>query len=111
MLKPLVWLLHSRNAMMAIPDRSLLIMLLGLSRTAWACTNFMVSPGASDDGSALLSYSCDDGSPYAALIHYPAKPSPSKRELTRRGCSSEGPVRGCTAKYFFERPYKILRRN
>ena len=63
------------------------------ARTAWACTNFMVSPGATADGAAVISYSCD-GPSFAALTHYPASSGPSKRELKRRGCAEEGPSRG-----------------
>lgn len=62
-----------------------------------ACTNFMVSPGASADGSTLMSYSCD-GPPFAALTHYPAQTNKNgtMRQLTRKGCggSQLGPVRG-----------------
>lgn len=66
---------------------------LALLHMAGACTNFMVSPSASADGSTIMSYSCD-GPPFAALTHYPATAPPSKRELKRMGCAQEGPSRG-----------------
>ena len=60
---------------------------------AMACTNFMVSPGASADGSAIMSYSCD-GPSFAALTHYPPRAPGTKRQLKRKGCSEEGASRG-----------------
>lgn len=61
---------------------------------AKACTNFMVSPGASTDGSTFMTYTCD-GPSFAALTHYPAsKNPPAVRNLTRSGCAQVGPVRG-----------------
>jgi hypothetical protein len=67
--------------------------LLVLLHTACACTNFMVSPGATADGSTIMSYSCD-GPSFASLSHYPAQAAPSKRQLKRKGCSEEGSSRG-----------------
>jgi dipeptidase len=67
-----------------------LMLLLQMSE---ACTNFMVSPGASADGSTVMSYSCD-GPSFAALTHYPAQAPHSKRQLKRQGCAEEGPSRG-----------------
>ena len=69
------------------------IMMVLLPLAAEACTNFMVSPGASADGATIMSYSCD-GPPFAMLTHYPAQPAHSKRELKRRGCAEEGESRG-----------------
>eukprot|EP00740_Mantoniella_antarctica_P004831 CAMPEP_0181358498 /NCGR_PEP_ID=MMETSP1106-20121128/5548_1 /TAXON_ID=81844 /ORGANISM="Mantoniella antarctica, Strain SL-175" /LENGTH=678 /DNA_ID=CAMNT_0023471475 /DNA_START=382 /DNA_END=2418 /DNA_ORIENTATION=+ len=37
-----------------------------------ACTNILVSPGASEDGSTLLAYNADSGALYGSLGHYPA---------------------------------------
>ena len=64
-----------------------------LLQMAKACTNFMVSPGASADGSTIMGYSCD-GPAFATLTHYPAQPPHSKRQLKRLGCAEEGPSRG-----------------
>merc|ERR1719498_1725990 len=64
---------------------------LSLLGAATACTNFMVSPGASKDGT-LASYSCD-GPPFATLIHLQAQAQPSTRELNRSGCSNIGKKR------------------
>ena len=67
-----------------------LLMVVQMSK---ACTNFMVSPGATADGSTIMGYSCD-GPAFAALTHYPAAPPHSKRQLKRLGCAEEGPSRG-----------------
>jgi len=40
--------------------------------TCHACTNILVSPGASHDASTLLAYNADSGSLYGSLGHYPA---------------------------------------
>ena len=39
---------------------------------AWACTNLIVTPGASVDGSTLVSYSADSYGMFGHLCHYPA---------------------------------------
>mmetsp|Transcript_39325 Transcript_39325/g.124828 ORF Transcript_39325/g.124828 Transcript_39325/m.124828 type:complete len:602 (+) Transcript_39325:113-1918(+) len=47
----------------------------GLGGCAWrgrACTNLIVSPGASADGSTIFSYTADSGALYGTLGHYPA---------------------------------------
>ena len=36
------------------------------------CTNIVVSPGASSDGSSIISYNADSAELYGALYHYPA---------------------------------------
>ena len=40
--------------------------------SANACTNYLVTPGASADGSAMISYAADSGSLYGTLGFYPA---------------------------------------
>lgn len=37
-----------------------------------ACSNIIVSPGASSDGSSIVSYNADSGTLYGSLYHYPA---------------------------------------
>ncbi|CAK9001110.1 unnamed protein product [Durusdinium trenchii] len=44
----------------------------GLVSFTESCTNLIVSPGASADGSTLFSYTADSGSVYGTLGHYPA---------------------------------------
>ena len=54
---------------------------MALRRLAWvalivhgeACTNIVVSRGASADGSTLLAYNADDANTYGSLVHYSAK--------------------------------------
>mgnify|MGYP001030609524 FL=1 len=40
---------------------------------AAACTNYLVTPGASMDGSSMISYSADSHVLYGALYHFPAR--------------------------------------
>jgi hypothetical protein len=37
----------------------------------WACTNILVTPEASADGSAMIAYNADSGSLMGDLYHYP----------------------------------------
>lgn len=37
-----------------------------------ACTNYLYTPGATEDGSAFISYAADSGALYGTLGHYPA---------------------------------------
>lgn len=57
-----------------------------LVSTLWlaeACTNLIVTPGASEDGSAVFSYTADAGKLYGTLNHLPAAhpPAGSKRKV------------------------------
>ena len=56
---------------------------------AHACTNFIVTKGASTDGSAMVSYAADSHQLYGALYHTPAA-------ATRPGpcCPSTSGTRG-----------------
>ena len=49
-----------------------LFMLPGLVPSAQACTNVLVSKGASVDGSVMISYSADSGGSLAHLFYLPA---------------------------------------
>jgi len=40
--------------------------------TSWGCTDVLVTPGASDDGSAMIAYNADSGALMGSLYHYPA---------------------------------------
>ncbi|CAJ1404868.1 unnamed protein product [Effrenium voratum] len=48
------------------------VALAGLLRLAHGCTNLIVTPGASADGSVIFSYTADSGDLYGTLGHYPA---------------------------------------
>ena len=37
-----------------------------------ACTNFLITPGASVDGSSMISYAADSHVLFGELYHYPA---------------------------------------
>ena len=51
----------------------MMLVYLALSYLALAsgCSNIIVSPGASTDGSSIVSYNADSGSLYGSLYHYP----------------------------------------
>ena len=42
-----------------------------LSGTSDACSNLLITPGASADGSSMISYNADSGTLYGSLYHYP----------------------------------------
>lgn len=54
----------------------LLLLGLALPDLATGCTNILVSPGASSDGSTILAYNADSGELYGSIGHYPAAKHP-----------------------------------
>lgn len=54
----------------------LLAILASLSLPSYACTNFLITKGASVDGSTMISYSADSHVLYGELYHYPAAEYP-----------------------------------
>lgn len=55
-----------------LPALCLLASLPILNQAAVACTNFLISKGASTDGSVIITYSADSHSLYGELYHWPA---------------------------------------
>jgi dipeptidase len=57
----------------------LIILITGLlsSRTSKACTNFLITKGASKDGSVMITYSADSHVLYGELYYWPAKTWPA----------------------------------
>jgi dipeptidase len=51
-------------------------LLLLASLNSYACTNFIITKGASTDGSVMVSYSADSHVLYGELYHWPAKTYP-----------------------------------
>lgn len=51
---------------------SLLLIAAIYTQSAFACTNIIVTAGASVDGSVMISYSADSGASYGALYYSPA---------------------------------------
>lgn len=49
-----------------------LFLLIGATRTVQACTNFLITKGASTDGSTMISYSADSHVLYGELYHWKA---------------------------------------
>jgi dipeptidase len=64
---------------------TLLVMMCVVSfmKPAQACTNFLITPGASADGSSIVSYAADSHVLYGELYHYPAAdyPEGAMREI------------------------------
>lgn len=54
----------------------LLSLILLISASGWACTNFLVGKKASVDGSTFISYAADSYYLFGALYHYPAAEYP-----------------------------------
>ena len=57
-----------------VPAISLLLM--ATANPAKACTNFLITKGASADGSCMISYSADSHTLYGELYHWPAATYP-----------------------------------
>jgi len=49
-----------------------IVLALALSGSAAGCSNLLITPGATVDGSAMISYNADSGTLYGSLYHYPA---------------------------------------
>ncbi len=48
---------------------------------AWACTNFLITKGASADGSTMITYSADSHELYGELYYWPARKHPAGTKL------------------------------
>ena len=57
---------------------TLLVMMcvVSFAKPAHACTNYLITPGASVDGSSMISYAADSHVLYGELYHYPAADYP-----------------------------------
>lgn len=51
-------------------------LLLALVALVRGCTNLLVTPGASSDGSSMITYNADSGTLFGSLYHYPAADHP-----------------------------------
>lgn len=51
---------------------SLLIFFVAFTNSAFACTNFIISKGASSDRSVMITYAADSHTRYGAIAFYPA---------------------------------------
>ena len=49
-----------------------LMVAVAMANIGWACTNFMVTRGASVDGSTMITYSADSHTRYGQLRYHPA---------------------------------------
>jgi dipeptidase len=48
---------------------------------AWACTNFLITKGASADGSTMITYAADSHELYGELYYWPARKHPAGTKL------------------------------
>ena len=48
-----------------------------------ACSDVLVTPGASKDGSAMIAYNADDAALYGVLYHYPATTNNPANEMLK----------------------------
>jgi dipeptidase len=48
------------------------LLLLAATTTCHACTNILVTPGASHDGASIIAYNADSPTLFGVLYHYPA---------------------------------------
>ncbi len=55
---------------------SLILLLTGISFSSFGCTNYLVTKGASKDGSTFISYAADSHVLYGELYHWPAATYP-----------------------------------
>ncbi len=59
---------------------SLFFLMLQIN-TGWACTNFIITKGASKDNSCLTSYACDSHDIYGELYFWPAQDHPKGSQV------------------------------
>ncbi len=55
---------------------ALIFVFFALFSTTWACTNFIVTKGASTDGSTMITYSADSHQLFGELVYLPARDYP-----------------------------------
>ncbi|HSH52455.1 MAG TPA: C69 family dipeptidase, partial [Bacteroidales bacterium] len=59
-----------------------LTLLMGLFvHSTYACTNFLITKGASTDGSTMITYAADSHILYGELYHWPAADYPEGAKL------------------------------
>ncbi len=54
-----------------------LLVAMGISTESSACTNFLITRGASADGSVMITYAADSHTLYGELYHWPARDWPA----------------------------------
>jgi len=59
----------------------MLVLALSFGKTMEACTNYIITKGASADGSVMFSYAADSHVLYGELYHWPAQKWPEGSEL------------------------------
>jgi len=65
-----------------------LFILIGLQIQSFGCTNFLVTKGASVDGSTLITYAADSHVLYGELYHWPAATWPEGSMLDVYECDT-----------------------
>ena len=64
-----------------LPTAVLVLALIALGSPAWACTNFLITKGASADGSTMITYAADSHVLYGELYYTPARMHPPGAKL------------------------------
>lgn len=54
----------------------IIVVLVAVLQVSLGCTNIVISPQASADGSSIIAYNADSGTLYGSLYHYPAADHP-----------------------------------
>ena len=67
----------STTSLLALVAVALAVASLAGSRPADACTNILVSKGASADGSTMITYAADSHELYGELYYWPARKHPA----------------------------------
>ncbi len=66
---------------LTLPAAVLVLALIVPGNPAWACTNFLITKGASADGSTMITYAADSHELYGELYYTPARKHPPGAKL------------------------------
>jgi dipeptidase len=68
---------------------TLILFLLFLVKSSYPCTNFLITKGASVDGSTMITYTADNHDFYGELYFWPAKDHPDGSMIDIYDCDTE----------------------
>ena len=68
---------------------TLILFLLFFAKNAHTCTNFLITRGASADGSTMITYTADNHDLYGELYYWPSKDHPVGSMIDIYDCDSE----------------------
>jgi hypothetical protein len=67
---------------------TLILFLLFLVKSSYPCTNFLITKGASVDGSTMITYTADNHDFYGELYFWPAKDHPDGSMIDIYDCDT-----------------------